>query len=314
MKARETKHLLDDSVFKTLETKNMNELDAYFIPNLSPIDALRLILYKFLLSILFYKERILLHDEEEDLHQLRVNIRKSRAFLKEFSFLFPQDQLAYFYQNLSDLATQTNRKRDLDVIKERLKEVDTNHDVIQEDIKAQQTHEQHIIEEILRGKMFEDFVHKYQDALQSETLRTSENEIGTIKKTAKKVIKDLHLKIIQRIDDLEKNFSEKKLHKIRISLKKFRYLLEEFQHIFGEKKIEKMIEKGKKLQTILGDFNDMVNQNKLLHDYFNSKKKSIAHSRELEKRLLGKTSKKQKKLLHKAQKKLHKFKKHTIEL
>jgi CHAD domain-containing protein len=314
MKEIKRAYLLDDSIFKTLEAKSMDELDAYFIPNLSPIDALRVILYKFLLSILFYKERILLYDVEEDLHQLRVNIRKSRAFLKEFSFLFPEDQFTYFYQNLSDLATQTNRKRDLDVIRERLKEVDRDHDLIQEDIKSQQAHEQELIEEMFKGKTFEDFVHTYRLALQSDRLRTPDNEAGTIEETARKVIKDLHLKIIQRIDALEKNFSDKKLHKIRISLKKFRYLLEEFQHIFGEKKIKKMIEKGKKLQTILGDFNDMVNQNTLLHDYFNTKKKNIVHCRELEKRLLGQTSKRQKKLLHQAQKKLHKFKKHTLDL
>ncbi len=314
MKKIEKEYLLNDSIFKALEAKSMEELDAYFISDLSPIDALRVILYKYLLSILFYKERIIFNDEEEDLHQFRVNIRKSRAFLKEFSFLFPEDQLTYFYENLSDFATQTNRKRDLDVIKERLKEVDTDHDLIQKDIQIQQEQEQHLIEEMLKGKIFEDFMHTYQLALQSDTLCTSENMSGTIKKTAKKVIKELHLKIIQKIDTLEKEFSDKKLHKIRISLKKLRYLLEEFQHIFGEKKIEKMIEKGKKLQTILGDFNDMVNQNTLLHDYFNTKKKSISQCRELEKRLLGKTSKKQKKLLHKAQKKLHKFKKHTIEL
>jgi CYTH domain-containing protein len=39
-------------IFKDLDTKNGKELDAYFIPNLSPIDALRVILYKFSLSIL----------------------------------------------------------------------------------------------------------------------------------------------------------------------------------------------------------------------------------------------------------------------
>ncbi len=301
-----------DTIFKALDSKSIDELDAYFIPNLSPIDALRVILYKFLLSILFYKERIILHDEEEDLHQLRINIRKSRAFLKEFSFLFPEDQLTYFYKNLSDLATQTNRKRDLDVIKERLKEVDTDHDFIQEDIKEEQEREQHVIEEMLKGKKFEDFFHAYQLTLQSDILRTPDNAIGTIEETAREVIKALHLKIVKKINALEKVFDDKQLHKIRISLKKLRYLLEEFQHIFGEKKIEKMIEKSKKLQTLLGDFNDMVNQNKLLHDYFKSKKKNISHSQELEERLLGKTSKKQKKLLRQAQKKLHKFKKHTI--
>jgi CHAD domain-containing protein/CYTH domain-containing protein len=303
-----------DSIFAELETLNSDELDAYFIPNLSPIDALRVILYKFSLSILLYKEHILLYDNPEDLHQFRINIRKSRAFLKEFDFLFPKKEHTYFNDSLSSFGTQTNHKRDLDVIKERLKEVDTDHDVIQEDIKEQREQEQQKIEVMLKSETFENFFHFYQNALKKETLLSSYNTGGTIEITARKVIKDLHLSIIKKIEELEKDFDEKKLHKIRISFKKLRYLLEEFQHIFGEEKIEKMIEKGKKLQTLLGDFNDTVNQCKLLHNYFKSKKKSISHSKELERRLLKKTSKSQEELLRQSKKKLHKFKEKALKL
>lgn len=303
-----------DRIFIELETKKSDELDAYFISNLSPIDALRVILYKFSLSILFYKERILLYDNIEDLHQIRINIRKSRAFLKEFEFLFPKKEHTYFNDSLSSFATQTNHKRDLDVIKERLKDVDKDHDVIQKDIRRQREHEQGKIEEMLNGKTFENFFHTYQNILKKETLLTSYNTSGTIEDKARKVINDLHLNIIKKINALEKDFDDKKLHKIRISFKKLRYLLEEFQHIFGEEKIEKMIEKGKKLQTLLGDFNDTVNQSKLLHTYFKSNKKSISDSKELEHRLLDKTSKSQKKLLLQTKKKLHKFKEKALKL
>ena len=303
-----------DNIFTELATKNSDELDTYFISNLSPIDALRIILYKFSLLILFYKDRILQYDNAEDLHQFRINIRKSRTFLKEFDFLFPKNEHAYFNDNLSNFGTQTNHKRDLDVIKERLKEVDSDHEIIQEDIKEQRKSEQQKIEKMLKGKTFENFFHTYQDALKKETLLTSYNTNSTIEDTARKVIKDLHLDIIKKINALEKNFNDKKLHKIRIAFKKLRYLLEEFQHIFGEEKIEKMISKGKKLQTLLGDFNDTVNQTKLLHNYFKSKKKNISESKKLEHRLLDKTSKKQKELLRQAKKKLHKFKKKGLKL
>jgi CHAD domain-containing protein len=303
-----------ESIFKELDTKTHDELDSYFIPNLSPIDALRVILYKYSLLILYYKERILNDDNIENLHQFRVNIRKSRAFLKEFDFLFPNKEYTYFYDTLSHFATQTNHKRDLDVIKERLQEVDRDHDIIQEDIAAQRKQEEQKIEEMLKSKMFENFFHTYQNALTKETLLTSYNTSGTIEDTARKVIEKLHLNIIKKIDDLEKGFSDKKLHKIRISLKKLRYLLEEFQHIFGEEKIEKMIAKGKKLQTLLGDFNDTVNQCNLLHNYFKSQKKSISNTKELEHRLLEKTSKSQEKLLLQTKKKLHKFKEKALKL
>jgi len=303
-----------DTIFAELDRKNREELDAYFISNLSPLDALRVILYKFSLSILFYKEHIILHDDEEDLHQFRINIRKSRAFLKEFDFLFSKKNYTYYNENLDYFATQTNQKRDLDVIKERLKQVDKDHDMIQEDIREQREQEQQKIEKMLKGKTFEDFFCSYQNALKKETLLTSDNNIGNIEDIAKQVIQKLHLNIIKKIDALEKDFDEKKLHKIRISMKKLRYLLEEFQYIFGEKKIEKMIEKGKKLQTLLGDFNDTVNQTKLLHNYFTSNKKRISDSEELEQRLLKKTIKSEEKLMIQAKKKLHKFKDHAFNL
>lgn len=303
-----------DAVFTELDSKEMDELKSYFVPNISSMDVLRVILYKFSKAILSYKERMLQHDAPEDLHQFRVNIRKSRAFLNEFGFLFPKEQHIYFSENLKKFATQTNQKRDLDVIEERLEALEEKHDKLQGDIKQQRSHEQQHIREMLQSKAFEDFFLAYQNALREERLLTSENNQDTMEHTAKKVIKALHRKIVKKIDDLDKDFDDKKLHKIRISLKKFRYLLEEFQHIFGEKKSEKVIEKGKKLQTLLGDFNDTVNQTTLLKNYVASNTKNHAEEKELEHSLLDKTSKGQKKLLHKALKQLHKFKAKPFKL
>jgi CHAD domain-containing protein/CYTH domain-containing protein len=303
-----------DTVFTELDNKNMDEIDAYFIPNLSSMDALRVILYKFSKAILSYKERILLHGDPEDLHQFRVNIRKSRAFLKEFDFLFPKEQHTYFSENLDRFATQTNQKRDLDVIEERLEALEEKHDTIQEEIKQQCSHEQQHIREMLQSKAFESFFHTYQNTLKEDTLLTADNNQDTIENTAKKVIQERHRKIVKNIEALDKDFDDKKLHKIRISLKKIRYLLEEFQHIFGEKKSEKMIKKGKKLQDLLGDYNDTVNQKTLLQNYLASDTKNRAEKEELVHTLLDKTSKGKKKLLHKVLKQLQKFKGKSFKL
>ncbi len=303
-----------NALFQSLETKRIEELDSYFIPNLTPIDALRVILYKFSLSILAYKERIILYNDTEDLHQFRINIRKSRAFLKEFGFLIPKKYFTYFNENLADFATQTNQKRDLDVIKGRLDELNKDHKMIKKDIKQKREQEYQNIQKMLKNKTFKDYFYTYQDILTKDTLITSDNDTGSIEETAKQVITDLHHKIVQKIDALEKDFDVNKLHKIRISLKKLRYLLEEFQHIFGEEKIARMIDKGKKLQTLLGDFNDTVNQKKLLHDYFKSNKKKISDCKELEHSLLDRTEQTQEKLKTQAQKKLHKFKKQAFKI
>lgn len=302
------------SIFAKLDAMNIAELNDYFISNLTPIDALRVILYKFSLCILYYKECVLLYDAEEDLHQFRVNIRKSRAFLKEFAFLFSKDTHNYFNEKLSEFASLTNQKRDLDVIKERLTELEETHNVIQEDISRQQENEHQKITQMLEGENFEIFFQSYQNKLKENTLVNTNNSSENIEETAKKVLKNLHTKIVKKINALDKEFSIKKLHKIRIAFKKFRYLLEEFQHIFGEEKIEKMIEKGKKLQTLLGDFNDAVNQKYLLHTYFKNNKKKIIGRKELEATLLEETAKSQKKLLKKVVKKLHEFKEKELEL
>lgn len=302
------------AILKALDTKSIEELDTYFIPNLMPVDALRVILYKFSLSILAYKERLIVHDDTEVLHQFRINIRKSRAFLKEFGFLIPKKYLKYFNEHLADFATQTNQKRDLDVLKERLGELDKDHKMIRKDIKQKQKQEYQQIQKMLGSKRFKDFFYTYQDILTKETLFTSDNQTGSVENTAKEVIGYLHHKIIKKIDTLEKDFDADKLHKIRISLKKLRYLLEEFQHIFGEEKIEKMIDKGKKLQTLLGDFNDTVNQKRLIHEYLKRNKKKISDRKALEHSLLDQTIKSQEKLMLQAKKKLHKFKAHALKL
>jgi len=303
-----------DAFFTELDNKKIDELESYFIPNLSSLDALRVILYKYALSILFYKKRILLHNDPEDLHQFRVNIRKSRAFLKEFAFLFPEKQYLHFYETLKSFATQTNQKRDLDVIKENLGKLTQKHSSIQKDIKQQRTDEQQHIREMLESQPFEDFFLAYQQALKDTTCLSHDNKQKMIEESARKVIKKLHSRIVKKIVTLEKSYSDNELHKIRISLKKLRYLLEEFQHIFGEKKIRRMIEKSKKLQTLLGDFNDTLNQATLIHSYIASNVKNFSEGKELEDKLLGETSKAKKKLLRKAIKELHSFKKNAFEL
>ena len=167
---------------------------------------------------------------------------------------------------------------------------------------------------MLRRQIFNTFFLSYQDVLKNNTLLRTDNNKTTIEYTAKQIIKNLHLQIVKKIDALEKEYHDKELHKIRISFKKLRYLMEEFQHIFGEKKIEKMIEKGKKLQTLLGDFNDTVNQAALFHDFFQLNTKNFPEGKQFEHKFLEKTSKREEKLKRKAMKKLHKFKGQAFKL
>lgn len=310
MRETERTYLMKDSILSIIEeldTKTLEELDAYFIPALPPPDAIRVILYKFSCSILLYKERIILYDHTEDLHQFRINIRKSRAFLKEFAFLFSKEQERHFSKTLKKIAGRTNHKRDLDVIKEQLLKLGRSQKMIQKEIQEQQLREYRKIQKMLKKRSFTEFFSLYQNALKSKTGLDPKYQTESIEETARKVIQGLYRKILIKIDTLEKRVDEKNLHKIRISFKKLRYLLEEFQHILGEEKVEKMIKDGKKVQTLLGEFNDTVNQKKLLHNYLTANEDHIPERGKLERVLLKKTLQNQEALLLQAKKKLFKF-------
>ena len=306
MKKREQKDLHQKydttTIFAELDSKNSEELDTYFTPNLLPVDTLRVVLYKFLLLIDFYKERIVMFDDAEDLHQFRVNIRKSRAFLKEFDFLQYDLQLGTISDTLGALAKQTNHKRDLDVMQSQLASlVDGQYDAIAARIRQEQKEEHIRIQSLLTSQSVEMFFTDYRAALTQNTLLDDTCNTVHTKALIKKVVTKLHQKIIKKITRLEKNFSTEKLHTIRIALKKLRYLLEEFQEILGKKEGENVIKKGKILQNLLGEYNDSITQEQLLQPY-------------LDDAILYKLYEYQKETLEIIMKKLHHFKKEVFTL
>ncbi len=305
MKKREQKDLHQkyaiQAIFAELETKNSEALDTYFTPNLNPIDTLRVVLYKFALLILLYKERLIVSSEEENLHQFRISIRKSRAFLKEFDFLLPELYQVSISDTLAQFARQTNHKRDLDVMQAHLaSSQDTRYDGIWAEIEKKKKQELSHIQSMLKSEAFDAFFTRYLALLKNATLLDTDYHNDSMKHVLKKVVKQLHQKIIKKITRLEKDFSIEKLHSIRIALKRLRYLLEEFKQILGVKKVEKIIKKGKTLQTLLGDFNDSITQENLLHDYLDG--------------TLANTEQNQTETLAHIMKKLHRFRKEDFIL
>lgn len=291
-------------ILPTMYEMDIEALEHFLVGNLNTADALRVILYKFALSILHYEALILQRDEPEDLHQFRVNLRRSRAFLKSFSACFEPVAYNDIYQTLSDVAAQTNHARDLDVIAAQLsdqKSKSTSTLPIEQEREA----EREKIRAMLQSQYFRDFFNDYLAALRSGTLMRAETHTQAIKTEASAVLTALHRKICKHIDKEEKHFDPTQIHKIRISFKKLRYLLEEFEELLGKKRVARYIQEGKRLQTLLGDYNDAITQIALLKNYA-SQHKEIKMSN---KKLIKQRKKRAKKLLKKVQKGLHKFKK-----
>ncbi len=292
-------------ILPEMDKLNPRELDAFSVGNLSCGDALRLILYTFALLIQYHKDRYLQKSDAEELHQFRVNLRRSRAFLKSFQYCFTPETYNQIYQKLSDIAASTNHARDLDVIAAELADNPKNTEAL-DAIAKEQKREQEKIKSMLLSDSFCQFFNDYFAALRSGNLIHSPDASKPLKDHAAAVLQNLHSKIIRKIDKEEKRFDPKQIHKIRIAFKKLRYLLEAFEEIFGRKEVEHYIETGKKLQTLLGEYNDAVNQVRLLKNYRKT------HHKEISKVLIKKRKRQAEKMLAKVKKSLHRFKKQAF--
>lgn len=228
-------------------------------------DYLRIKLFGYLMLIKYYTDRFLESGDDEDLHQFRVNIRKTRSILWSFREIFDED----IYQNLSSslkaAANRTNQKRDTDVFLNFLEKYKKNHEGFYEYLKHLQDIQKEEIGVFFNSKELIKTLFDLELFLKDEE-GFFINSYGYMpsytlgKQKIKKLSKDVkHLtKKLSPVDPIEK------YHKIRIKIKKLRYLLETFSFYADNKKIRKTV---KKLQDSFGALNDTYNHIMILNGY-----------------------------------------------
>jgi CHAD domain-containing protein len=278
------------------------EAKILFLGDIDCIEALSLILYKYAIFILYYKSQYLQKNDPETLHNLRVNLRRSRAFIKSFKRCFLPKHYKQIYKNFTKIADKTNSARDLDVLIEKLrKNGDDNALILIEKKRILQTKK---MIKLLSSDDFNNFFKKYIDDLHNLKLFNLKTSPRPIKKEALATLATLHKKIIKKIKKSHKKLDAKKIHKIRISFKKIRYILEEFKDLLKNKRVKRYNNDLKKLQTLLGKYNDTLKQIKLLKDYRKHNKNT---KQKIPKSLIKDLKKDANRLSIKIQKRLHKF-------
>jgi len=213
-------------------------------------DVLKAIFKNYLIKVRYYLQKCKIEKDVENLHQLRVNIRKTRTILKEFKEYFEPNFYQYSYKFLKDFMKETNLKRDLDVFMQDIsfyeKKFKIDLSILKRELKRFQNQEEKNLKKLIQKneKKIIDLYKRF--ILDSFYIENNKNIIDTaiikVKNRAKKIEKNL------------KNFSSKDLHKIRIEFKKLRYLLENFSFLYNKKKVLKNI---KKIQDILGKYHDI---------------------------------------------------------
>ena len=206
-------------------------------------------------------------DRAEALHQFRVSLRKARSILSLFKPLF----LPHWYQlhtrNLSLLMAQTNAKRDIDVLLEKLPHYQSLlPKKLRKGVAPLRTLLYQKREE--QGAWIVSLAHsellKYEISTLARPHFSSASGVQPIVITAMQTVRRRIERIIAKGKKLHRHSGERAYHKLRIQFKKIRYFIEAMKPLIEREKYKKVLKIIKKMQVILGDFHDYQVQRSLL--------------------------------------------------
>ncbi|WP_187647767.1 CYTH and CHAD domain-containing protein [Nitrosophilus labii] len=239
-------------------------------PLCSTKEASKTILHSLFRRAEYYREKILTGDEDiENLHQIRVSLRKMLVFLKEFKEFFQKKWFETIYSQTKEVMSSTNKKRDIDVLLSNFDEYLSHLPPSMKDYLKDFKDKLQEIQEKEQKRILE--------LLKSEKFKNIKNLIDSISFTAKasfpiivtsyKIIKKREKKIFFLAKSIVKNTPAYKYHELRIQFKRIRYLLEFFSRLYQKKETQIFIKNCKNIQDILGRHQDLEVQRIHIKEY-----------------------------------------------
>ncbi|MCH9740520.1 MAG: CHAD domain-containing protein [Epsilonproteobacteria bacterium] len=213
--------------------------------------------------------------DDEALHQLRVEIRKSRAILKAFDSYFNIKALKKIDKKLSKIAKASNKTRDLDVFldacyKEFAPFIVKLPIAFYESLVIERREERVRLEQFLKSGFVKETIFEYKLFL---------GKSAKPKKKKKRLLIEIESILAQHFSEINTLYrryldtkEEQNLHQIRINFKKIRYLLEAFKKTKYLSEYRNMAHQSKVLQERLGEFNDLCIQMVLVETYLKNHK------------------------------------------
>ncbi|CZE46743.1 CHAD domain-containing protein [Campylobacter geochelonis] len=234
--------------------KKSPNLELKFPSYIDASDGFRLLFNQIYQKIKTLKQSYIDSPDAEVLHQLRVNLRKSRSLLKLARSLYDERVIAQILNGLKMVANRTNEKRDFDVFIQYLKDVENSSEILKS-LEFVSQSKQGDVGEFLVSKEVEEFFLDYENFLSDDS--------GFYKKDSKVMKKFIAFIIRKEIIGLEKRFAKldderenEYFHATRIELKKLRYLFESFKTMFDIEAFDDGFARLKKMQVVFGELQD----------------------------------------------------------
>lgn len=201
-------------------------------------------------------ERLDDSSDTEALHDLRVELRHVRTYLRAYRKLFSSAVSPKSLETLRDFAHLTNPARDAEVHTAwlaRPSQARAARSGAASRLKSQLTQQHAEVLQQVRERFTQDFPHLAQ-RLRRQLKRAKAPGQGRFGKyTAQKLLR-LSQRLRQRLDRIQGPSDVEGCHVARITAKRVRYLLEPFDELPGTSKV---LARLKALQDTLGDMHDL---------------------------------------------------------
>ncbi len=217
----------------------------------------------------------------EDLHQLRVAIRKSRSALRMLRPYFRSNAIRGHRQVLRDVMRAAGPVRDLDVLLEKLDSLKTTQQTVLEPtlvtLQRQRTSARGKLLFVLYSDAWERFLPAYTDFLTAPGVGVTRMRKNMI--APQQVCHVLPSLIYRRLAQVRAygpalaDAGSETLHELRIDCKRLRYAVALFADLLGPE-IRDYIAALKQMQDLLGRMNDIAVAQALLARLISGQKKA----------------------------------------
>jgi len=248
-------------------------------------EAARVIFNHLLETIVRNEEGVRQDLDIEFLHDFRVAIRRTRSGLSQIKGILPADVTESFSSRFAELGKASNRLRDLDVYlfnRDKYysivsadfgRDLDSFFDTLEKERRAEHS----ALVKLMNSNKYRGLLRDWRGTLAA--FGTSDLEGPKSSKLAlsfsKRLIARRYARIVQSGQGITNDSPDEILHRLRISGKKLRYLLEFFASLYPANEVGLLIKQLKQLQDNLGDFNDLYVQQSELTAYLEHPRRVI---------------------------------------
>ncbi|GAB4352043.1 MAG: CHAD domain-containing protein [Gammaproteobacteria bacterium] len=258
-------------------TENSSKLRVTLQPEMRADAALRTLLRQLLHTMEINEWGIREAIDTEFLHDFRVSVRRTRSALNQIKGVFPTPIVNRFKREFAWLGAITTPLRDLDVyllhypeyVSELPREQRPDLEPLRQYLLDQQRSAHKRLVRHLDSRRYNTLRSDWQRFLDSPLPKRSSlpNVTRPILAVASERIWKVYRRALKEGRAIDEHSPAERLHELRKTCKKLRYLMEFFRTLYPDKAARRAIKLLKQLQDVLGAFQDLEVQQTMLQRF-----------------------------------------------